>query len=252
MCTLVILRRPGHPWPVLIAANRDEMAGRPWKPPARHWPDRPEVVAGIDLEAGGTWLGINNHGVAAGILNRPQSLGPAADKRSRGEVVLEALDHADAASAAEALGALDVDAYKAFNLVIADNHEAFWLRNRAEEGPGRIEAEPLGDGLSMVTARDVNDTASTRIELYLPRFQAAEAPDPDSGDWSGWEALLQARDKLDGVGEDGAMLVETSFGFGTNSSSLIALPAPNDQDIRPIWRFAASPADGAKWQAIDV
>ena len=53
MCTLVILRRPGHRWPVLIGANRDEMIDRPSRPPGRHWPDRPEVVAGRDeLEEG--------------------------------------------------------------------------------------------------------------------------------------------------------------------------------------------------------
>ena len=86
MCTLVILRRPAHDWPVLIAANRDEMRDRPWRPPARHWPDRPEVVAGLDELAGGSWLGINDHGVVAGILNRVGSLGPAPNKRSRGEL----------------------------------------------------------------------------------------------------------------------------------------------------------------------
>ena len=48
MCTVVILRRPGHPWPIVFAANRDEMLDRPWQAPGRHWPDRPEVVAGLD------------------------------------------------------------------------------------------------------------------------------------------------------------------------------------------------------------
>ena len=38
MCTLVILRRPGHDWPVVIAANRDEMIDRPWRGPGRHCP----------------------------------------------------------------------------------------------------------------------------------------------------------------------------------------------------------------------
>ena len=70
MCTVVILRRPDHRWPVLIGANRDEMIDRPWKPPGRHWPDRPEVVAGLDILAGGSWLGINDWGVAAAVLNR--------------------------------------------------------------------------------------------------------------------------------------------------------------------------------------
>ena len=58
MCTIVLLRRPGHDWPLILGANRDEMATRPSKPPARHWPDRAEVVAGLDVEAGGSWLGI--------------------------------------------------------------------------------------------------------------------------------------------------------------------------------------------------
>src|SRR6185369_12562384 len=100
MCTVVILRRPGATWPTLIAANRDERQDRPWSPPGPHWPDRPEVVAGLDHLAGGSWLGINAHGLAAAILNRQGTLGPADGKRSRGELVLEALDHADAVDAA--------------------------------------------------------------------------------------------------------------------------------------------------------
>ena len=111
MCTLVILRRPGHRWPVLIGANRDEMIDRASKPPGRHWPDRPELVAGLDILAGGSWLGVNDWGVAAAVLNRHGSLGPAPDRRSRGELVLEALDHADAAAAARALVDLDPEAY---------------------------------------------------------------------------------------------------------------------------------------------
>ena len=80
MCTLVILRRPGDRWPLLLAANRDEMADRPWRGPGRHWPDRPDVVAGQDLLSGGSWLGLNDHGVVAAILNRVGSLGPAAGR----------------------------------------------------------------------------------------------------------------------------------------------------------------------------
>jgi hypothetical protein len=50
MCSVVILRRPDHPrWPLLLAANRDELGTRQTLAPARHWPDRPDVVAGLDL-----------------------------------------------------------------------------------------------------------------------------------------------------------------------------------------------------------
>ena len=238
MCTLILLRRPAHPWPTLIAANRDEMVARPWRPPARHWPDRPETTAGIDLEAGGSWLGMNDHGVVAGILNRPQTLGPDPEKRSRGEIVLEALDHPDAEAAAVALSDLEPGAYRPFNLVIADNRDAWWLRSDGAAGPGHVERFEVPEGLSMFTARDRNDRASTRIELYLPKFQAAKAPDPDTGDWSSWETLMAAKEKIPGVGEDGAMRVETGVGFATMSSSLIALPAADRPDIDLVWRFS--------------
>ena len=84
MCTVVLLRRPGHDWPLILAANRDEMTGRAWLPPARHWPDRAEAIAGQDVLAGGTWLGMNDWGVIAGILNRPGSLGPDGRTAARG------------------------------------------------------------------------------------------------------------------------------------------------------------------------
>ena len=85
MCSVVILYRPGHRWPVLLAANRDEMAGRPWKPPARHWPERADVTAGLDEKAGGTWLGLNDYGVVAAVLNRPGTLGPQAGSEQFGQ-----------------------------------------------------------------------------------------------------------------------------------------------------------------------
>ncbi len=99
MCTLVILHRPRHDWPIMIEVNRDERTDRPWDPPARHWPDRAGLVAGLDRQAGGTWLGLNDHGVGSGVLNRLHSLGPRPGFRSRGELPLEALDHARAAQA---------------------------------------------------------------------------------------------------------------------------------------------------------
>src|SRR6266571_2543061 len=147
MCTLVILRRPDHLWPVVIGANRDEMIARPWRAPARHLPGRPEIVAGLDLLAGGSWLGLNDWGVASAVLNRHGSLGPAPGQRSRGELVLEALDHADAVAAAAALSHLDPAAYRTFNLIVADNRDAFWL---CHSGTGRVEAHPLADGLSLI------------------------------------------------------------------------------------------------------
>ena len=248
MCTLVLSRRPDARWPLLIAANRDEMAGRDWLAPGRHWPDRPEVVGGLDRLAGGSWLAVNDHGVVAAILNRVGTLGPEAGKRSRGELVLEALDHADAAAAAEALAELDGRAYRPFNLVIADNRDAFWLR---ATGRAAIEAHPIIAGLHMLTALDLDDPASPRVAAYLPRFAAAAAPVPENDDWGDWPTLM-ADTGADGDGEEegAAMCFTRSGGFGTVSGALIALPGPDEPAIRPLWLFAAGRPDRAEWRPV--
>ena len=244
MCTLVILRRPDHRWPVLIGANRDEMIDRPSAPPGRHWPDRPEVVAGLDVLAGGSWLGINDWGVAAAVLNRHGSLGPAPDRRSRGELVLEALDHADAIAAAEALSHLDPHSYRTFNLIIADERDGFWLRHT---GGTRIEVHPLEDGLSMIAAGDINDLSTRRLELALPAFREWPAPDPDRDDWTAWEGLLSSTRAPPGEEATAAMRFRTDA-YGTVSSALIALPSREQLDRKPIFRFAGWLPDVTPWR----
>ena len=261
MCTLVILRRPDHDWPLIIAANRDEMVDRPWQPPARHWPDRPDVLAGLDELAGGTWLGLNDHGVVAAILNRRGSLGPEDDKRSRGELVLEALDHAEAEAAATALMHLDPRAYRTFNLVVADADNCYWLRNRGADGPGRIEIDAPLAGLSMLTAGDLDDRTSPRIRTHLPRFHEAEAPRPNpdddrGGDWVAWQELMASRDHDPEDGLFGAMSLAGDQGFATVSSSLIALPARaaafGPEARSPVWLFAPGRPDIAEYQIINL
>lgn len=249
MCSVIILRRPGHAWPVILGANRDEMADRPWKPPARHWPDRPEVVAGLDVLAGGSWFGINDHGVVACILNRHGTLGPAPDKRSRGELVLEALEHADATDAARALAAVEPASYRAFNLLICDSRDAFWIANREDEA--RVDVAPVPEGVSMLTAHDLNDRhESPRVARYLDRFRAAPAPDPVRDDWDAWSMLLASRDFAAEAGPGGAMTVVSETGFGTTSAALVALPAPGEG--RPILRFADGRPDTAAFAPVDA
>ena len=251
MCTVVILRRPGHAWPLLLGANRDEMLNRPWKPPARHWPDRADVVAGLDELAGGTWIGLNESGVMACILNRHGSLGPAPGKRSRGELVLEALDHTDANDAAGALRGINPAAYRPFNMLIADNRDAWWLALTDMRTPMRMERIP--EGLSMFTAYDRNDRQDPRIATYLPRFQTAPAPDPDVNDWKAWQALLSST-KADGTPR--AMSFRTPSGFGTSSSALMALPSAEaafgPDKKRPVWLFAKGAPESAPFEPVDI
>ncbi len=228
MCTVILLHRPDHVWPVVMAANRDEMIHRSWDLPSDYWPDLPGVIGGRDRSGGGTWMGLNRSGVVAAVLNRPGSLGPAAGKRSRGELPLMALRHPTAAAAAEALATLDTSGWRGFNLVVADRFGGFFLRGA---GHGQPYVQALPPGLSMVTAHDPNDPDSPRVARHLPRFAAARAPEP--GDWSDWRALLADRG-----GEAGEQLnVVPRGGFGTVCASLVALPAKG----RPIWLFAPGP-----------
>ncbi|WP_200306562.1 NRDE family protein, partial [Paracraurococcus ruber] len=168
MCTVILLHRPGHPWPVLIAANRDERLDRPWDPPAEWWPDRPRVVGGRDRLGGGTWMAARG-GMVAAVLNRPGSLGPAAGKRSRGDLPLLALEAGSAAAAAARLAALPAEDWRPFNMVLADRAGGVFLRGL---GADRAAAVPLPPGLAMVTAHDPNDLASPRTARHLPRFRA--------------------------------------------------------------------------------
>jgi uncharacterized protein with NRDE domain len=241
MCTLVLLRRPEHAWPLLIAANRDEMIDRPAKPPGRHWPDRAEVVAGLDLLAGGSWLGLNDWGVAAAVLNRTGSLGPAKGLRSRGELVLEALDHADAVAAAIALGDLDPAAYRSFNLIVADNRDAFWLRH---DGGGRIETLAIAEGLSLIAAGNLNELSTPRLLFAQPRFAAAPPPEPERDEWEAWQDLLGD----ESAPPEAALRFHTEHGYGTVSSALIALPAVPSQTRRPVFRYAGWLPEAAPWR----
>lgn len=243
MCTLVLLRRPGHQWPLILGANRDEMVDRPWKPPGRHWEDRPNVVAGLDELAGGSWLGVNDEGVVAAVLNRVGTLGPADGKRSRGELVLDALDHADAVAAAAALVDIEPGAYRPFNLVIADNRDAFWLTHR---GTGPVTMQRIPEGLHMITARELNDPSSPRIRRYRQRFIDAVPPDPAADDWQAWQTLLHDPVPGDGEPPESAMRFARPDGFATVSSALIALPELGKK-IEPVGRFASLAPQPSGW-----
>lgn len=239
MCTVIIARTPDHPWPFLLAGNRDEMEGRPWKPPGPHWALAPGVVGGLDEMAEGSWLGINEQGVVATILNRTGTLGPASGKRSRGELVIEALDHADAVTAAEAMGHLHAASYRPFNLVIGDNRDAFWLRSDGRT----IRVAPIPEGVSMLTAGELNDAADPRIKSFLPRFRSASPPDPAAGDWSSWRTLLASRVPEGVRDREAGLTFQLDNGFGTRSSALIALPSMQHAGVEPVFLFAGGPPD---------
>ena len=236
-----MLRRPGTAWPLLLAANRDERQDRAWDLPAEHWPDQPGVVAGRDRVAGGSWMAMNRAGVVCAVLNRAGTLGPAAGKRSRGELPLLAMWHSNAAEAAAGIASLPAGDWRGYNMVLADATNAFFLRGL---GRGQAEVLPLPPGVSMVTAHDPNDLTSPRTARHLPRFQAAAPPNPETDDWAAWAALLGDDSAAESRAD--ALCVPPVCGFATVSSSLVGLAANG----RRVWRFAAGPPSDAAFVAL--
>ena len=264
MCTYLIRFDPDHDWPFLIAGNRDELRSRPALPPARHWPDRGDVLAGQDVLAGGTWCGLNDTGVVAALLNKKKALGRAPGKRSRGEVVLDALDHADAIDGARAIGALDGDAYRPFNLILADNRDAFWITH---DGDVTLRVRAMEPGVHLISHNDLD--TGPRAHAHLKQAEAAvpsgEFADPAA--WQGWVDLLSARAAPDAAYWETALNVDVpEMDFGTVSSVLIALPRaelalgaqgppprglgaePDPGQVAPVFLYADGPGDRAPYQ----
>lgn len=250
--SLFLLRRPGQDWPLLLAVSGAGPSGRPLQPPGRHWPDRPEVVATLDPVSEGAWQGLNDHGVTAALLNRPQHAVPNRGLRSRGELVLEALDHAEAEAAAGALSDLAPQAFLPFNLVIADPRRAYWLRH---DGSGAIRLHPIPDGLHMLAASELDDPTDATIRHGLPALRAAPAPplDSDAGPaaFAQWIELLHAeavgaRQNTESSRRQPSA-ADTASGPG---SSLIALPAYPGFNCRARWWYAQDDPTPANFAAV--
>ncbi len=129
MCTVVVASHGLAGRPLVVVANRDEQLDRPARPPFV-WPEVPPSGGAIaptsagflaprDELAGGTWLGLNRHGVFVGITNRFLSMRERT-RRTRGEIVVEALREPSARAVHAKMRELDPRAYNGFHLVYAD------------------------------------------------------------------------------------------------------------------------------------
>lgn len=249
VCTLAAFVRilPGHP--LVVAANRDEFLDRPSSPPVV-LAVGPRVVGGRDLRAGGTWLGVNEHGVVAGVLNRRSATPPDPARRSRGLLCLEVLRHRRAADAAAALTRVDPREYNPFNLFVADRAEAFLACAAAQA----TTVSTLFPGLHLLTNLDVDDPRCPRIAASYQRFAAAGERYCRERSRERLLAELQAvladhSCGLDPRGEDPfASLCIHVEGYGTRSATVIFLPAAGP----PLHYFADGPPCSAPLVAVEV
>jgi uncharacterized protein with NRDE domain len=144
LCLIIIAWRARGDLPLAVAANRDEWRDRPAEP-ARWWPDHPELLAGRDLQAGGTWMGVTRNGRFAAVTNFRDPADRRSTARSRGTLVTEYLLGTE--SPARFLSNLEARSgdYNGFNLILGDLASLFYFGSR--EGVARA-IEPGVHGLS--------------------------------------------------------------------------------------------------------
>ncbi|MEB0042137.1 NRDE family protein [Pseudomonas sp. MH10] len=141
MCLIVFAWRPTHRQPLIVAANRDEFYARPTQP-LTEWLDAPGVYAGRDLEAGGTWLGVGNHGRFAALTNIRDPNHPLG-RRSRGELVSRFLTGEQPTEEYLAEVAGRAGEYGGFNLLLGTADSLFYL-SAVNAQPQRLEAGVYG------------------------------------------------------------------------------------------------------------
>ena len=170
MCTLALYLQQFDPYPLVVAANRDEFYDRAATGPQVIAHD-PWVVAGQDLVAGGTWLGVNEAGMVVGLLNRRRPGGLAAvdpTLRSRGLLALEMLHCRSPQEALSRLRDEAGDRYNGFNLLLATPLAAYVAHNAGRN----IAITALPPGVHLLTNLDLNDPTCPRIAKSARLFEA--------------------------------------------------------------------------------
>jgi uncharacterized protein with NRDE domain len=115
MCLIAVAWRAHPDFPLVVAGNRDEFFARPTE--AAHWWDEPELLAGRDLQAGGTWMGVTCAGRFAALTNHRDPSSQRPDAPSRGALVGSFLASASKPFAALDEIARDASRYNGFNLL---------------------------------------------------------------------------------------------------------------------------------------
>lgn len=230
MC-LILLAFKKHPlFRLIIAANRDEYYDRPSAPPG-FWEDAPEVLAGRDLRAGGTWLGITRKGRIAAITNYRDPASTKKNAPSRGRLVSGFLMGKEAPDDYLRRVSEQGDAFNGFNLVVGEGEDIRWYSNRGE----RVIA--LRPGLYGISNR-LLDTPWPKVERAKQQMEELlrreAGPSPEELFQVLQDRTVPCDDRLPdtGVGLEWERMLSPSFVsspiYGTRSSTLIFVEA-NDR-----------------------
>lgn len=231
MCTLIVATRVWQDVPLVVAANRDERLGRPSRPPELVVQAGVRFYAPRELQAGGSWIGLNAFGVFVAITNRFTGQAAARTGRSRGLLVLDALSEDTAAHAVRRVASEAPTRHDPFHLVMADALEAHlvWSDGAA------VRHETLAPGFHVVTERSLGAAPTARVDRLhreLPALFGLQRPHATR-----WMSLLREHGEH-GQGLEGTCVHVPSHGYGTRSASVIEL-GRRPQDTR--WWHAEGP-----------
>ncbi|MCK9388633.1 MAG: NRDE family protein [Sulfuritalea sp.] len=132
MCLILVAWRVHRDYPLVVAANRDEFFARPTAP-AAFWKDAPQILAGRDLEAGGTWLGITRSGRFAALTNFRDPAQNRSGAPSRGRLVADFLAASEAPPAYLERIAPRASQCNGYNLLVGDGETLWWSSNMGGE-----------------------------------------------------------------------------------------------------------------------
>jgi uncharacterized protein with NRDE domain len=207
MCTVLIAFQAFTEQPLRIAANRDEQLDRPAEAFA-HRPGPPPFLAPRDIVAGGTWIGVNAHGVVVAITNRFGGPGDS-QRRSRGELVHLALAQTNVNDAIGAIDSLDPRDYNGFHLTAASTDAATTLWSDGET----FQTVVRKPGVYVVTERSFGAAPSAREDWLLASVDDITAPSQLD------ELLLHESED----GFEGTLVSVPAMNYGTRSSTIIGL-----------------------------
>ena len=225
MCLVLVVWRTHPQYPCLVAANRDEFHARPTAP-AAWWPDHSQILAGRDLEGGGTWLGMTRTGRFAALTNYRDPEQRRAQAPSRGALVTYMLE--SGVSVAEGLAYLRTEGpvYNGFNIIFSDGERLGIFEST--RGAGR----ELGPGIYGLS-NHLLDTPWPKVQKAKSRLQAALS---NIADTAPLLALLRddrpapdAQLPQTGVSIEWERLLSSAFvraqDYGTRCSTIIRIEA---------------------------
>ncbi len=233
MCVFSVAYRVFPDCPVFVLTNRDEATERPTLTPRVFEPTTPSGArwfGGADQRAGGTWLGVNEHGLLAAVTNR-KTAAPPANPRSRGLLCRDVLEQASAESALERVGSeLSSHAYAGFNLILLTARTAFVLEQADESRIHRLKPgiHTIGNG----PLDDPQDPRVRRTQSFVEEMLTRRVRN-----WADYVEPAKAVCRRHAEGDEPGICLHGD-GWGTVGSTIVGIPL----DLRrSVYHYAAGP-----------